>query len=335
MFFLDFFCKIVYFISERSHIFCENTKMNIKNINFSRALSILFLFIAAVFLLLTGCSGKADNSGSDKPNIISADKSTPDVPSPTDITDDEPGSVPDIDSETEAALSPTKTEPDTPPAKTDPDISPAPQYTIVLDPGHGGRFSGAVYYGMAEKNMTLTLANYLRDYLINNYTGVTVYMTRELDMDFDDDIVKELEKRAIIAKGYNADYFVSLHFNASEAHDAKGASIYASRSLNVTDKSKELGSCILSELTGLGLYDNGVTTRSSSDHFDDTGYALDYYAVLRHNAARDIPAVIVEHCFMDNAEDQAFLGSDEKLKVLAEADARGIAKFLGLKQVSP
>ena len=300
--------------------------MNIKNINFSRALSVLFLFTAAAFLLLTGCSKNADNSGSEKPDIISADKNTPDVPSPTDVPVDEPSFVPDTDPDTEATPSPTETEPDTP---------PAPQYTIVLDPGHGGQFSGAAYYGMVEKNMTLTLANYLRDYLTNNYTGVTVYMTRELDMDLDDDIVKELEKRAIIAKGYNADYFVSLHFNASEAHDAKGASIYASRSLNVTDKSKELGSCILSELTGLGLYDNGVTTRSSSDHFDDTGYALDYYAVLRHNAARDIPAVIVEHCFMDNAEDQAFLGSDEKLKVLAEADARGIAKFLGLKQVSP
>jgi len=297
-----------------------------KNTNISRALSILFLFVMATFVLLTGCSGKSEKSDAEKPNIISADKTVPDVPSPVIVTEDEFKSDPCIDSETEDIPSVTEAEPET---------TPVPQYTIVLDPGHGGQFSGAAYYGMVEKDISLILAGYLRNYLTNNYKGITVYMTRESDIDLDSDIVKELEKRAIIAENYGADYFVSLHFNASEDHSAKGASIYASRSLNVTDKSKELGSCILSELTGLGLYDNGVTTRSSSDHFDETGYALDYYAVLRHNAARGIPAVIVEHCFMDNADDQAFLGSNDKLKTLAEADAKGIAKFLGLQQMSP
>ena len=304
-------------------------KINMKNTNISRALSILFLFVTATFVLLTGCSGKSEKSDAEKPNIISADKQIPDAPSEIITPEEEFKSGPHIDSESgDTTDIPSATE-------TEPETTPAPQYTIVLDPGHGGQFSGAAYYGMVEKDMTLILAGYLRDYLTSHYKGITVYMTRESDIDLDDDIVKELEKRAIIAEGYGADYFVSLHFNASEAHEAKGASIYASRSLNVTDKSKELGSCILSELTGLGLYDNGVTTRSSSDHFDDNGYALDYYAVLRHNAARGIPAVIVEHCFIDNADDQVFLGSNDKLKIFAEADARGIAKFLGLQQVSP
>ena len=203
---------------------------------------------------------------------------------------------------------------------------------VVLDPGHGGKFTGAMYSGMVEKDMTFFLAGQLRDYLLENYDGIEVYMTRNSDIELADDLVTELENRAINAKELNADYFVSLHFNACDEHNQTGAAVYASRRANVTEKSQKLAKSVLAELIALGIDNNGIGLRPSSDHFDEDGSALDYYAVLRHSSARDIPAIIVEHCFMDNPHDQEFINSDEKLTALAVADAKGIAKCLELKE---
>ena len=202
---------------------------------------------------------------------------------------------------------------------------------VVLDPGHGGKFTGAQYYGVYEKEITLFLAQYIRDYLTSNYEDIEVYLTRDEDIALDDDIVVELEQRAIIAESHGADYFVSLHFNASEAHELHGATVYCSRRDNVHDESYGIAESILKELVALGIKDNHVQTRKSADNIDENGEPLDYYAVIRHNANRDIPGVIVEHCFMDNTTDREFMDTEEKLKTLAEADAKGIATYLGLK----
>ena len=201
---------------------------------------------------------------------------------------------------------------------------------VVLDPGHGGKFTGAMYSGMVEKDLTFFVAVHVRDYLMENYDGIEVYMTRNSDIELADDLVTELENRAIAAKDMNADYFVSLHFNACDEHNQTGAAVYASRRSNVTDKSQKLANSVLKQLIALGIDNNGIGLRPSSDHFDEDGSPLDYYAVLRHSAARDIPAIIVEHCFMDNPSDQEFINSDEKLSALAEADAKGIAEYLEL-----
>ena len=166
---------------------------------------------------------------------------------------------------------------------------------------------------------------------MEHYDGIEVYLTRETDIALDPDLKIELEQRAVVAKEHNADYFVSLHFNASEAHTLNGVTVYASFRENVAEKSQGIAHSILDQLVALGLKNNDVKTRVSKDYFAEDGSRLDYYAVIRHNSLRDIPAVIVEHCFMDNEIDKEFMDTDEKLKALAEADAKGIAGYLELK----
>ena len=297
----------------------------------------LFVFCTIIILTFSGC-GKSDNT-KDSPTIIPVKNDDPlkkDSETPvhsensiTEIPDNNISASPDFVTNDTDKLPNTK---DDIPSPTKEPVSDTVQnpVIIVLDPGHGGKFDGAVYSGLVEKNMTFYLANYLKEYLLENYKDIEVYMTRESDIALDEDIVKELEIRAIIAKEKNADYFISLHFNASEDHSQIGASVYASRRSNVTEASQGLAKAILVELVKYGLKDHGIGLRASSDHFDTDGSALDYYAVLRHNAARDIPAVIVEHCFMDNPADREFIDTDEKLEALAEADARGIAEYLQL-----
>ena len=204
---------------------------------------------------------------------------------------------------------------------------------VVLDPGHGGKFTGAIYYGHQEKDLTLQVANYVRHYLLANYENIEVHLTRESDIALDPDIKLELEQRAIIAKDYDADFFVSLHFNASEDHALHGATVYASFRDNVGEASQGLAKSVLDQLVALGLKNNNVKTRVSQDYFAEDGTRLDYYAVIRHNAVRDIPGIIIEHCFMDNENDyKSFMETDEKLQALAEADAKGIANYLGLEK---
>ena len=205
-------------------------------------------------------------------------------------------------------------------------------YVVVLDPGHGGNWFGAMYDGKNEKDLTLSVSNYIRDYLYENYTGIEVYLTRETDIALDGDLKIELEKRAIVAEEKKADFFVSIHFNASEEHLLHGATVYASMRDDVTERSKGIAASILKELVALGLKDNDVKTRISQDYFAEDGSRLDYYAVIRHSALRHIPGVIVEHCFMDNEIDKEFMNTDEKLHALAEADAKGIANYLELKK---
>ena len=203
---------------------------------------------------------------------------------------------------------------------------------IVLDPGHGGAFSGAVYNGVSEQTITLVVAKYTKEYLLDTYKDVDVYLTREKDVDFADNIVDDLENRCIIAKRHGADAMISLHFNASESHNQSGATVYVSRRNNVSKVCNELGHAIMDQLTALGIGDRGVQERKSNDMFDEKGDAYDYYAINRHCAARDIPGIIVEHCFIDSETDREFMKSDAALKKLAIADATGIAEYFKLEK---
>ena len=203
---------------------------------------------------------------------------------------------------------------------------------VVLDPGHGGKFSGAEFDGRLEKKLTLTLAGYVREYLLENYSGVDVFMTREDDIELSSDLKEELELRAVFAEEKKADALVSIHFNASDKHDLHGAMVFVSRRDNVHDAGQKLGECIEEELVKLGLAREGVLTRRSNDMIDENGVAYDYYAINRHCANRDLVGVIVEHCFMDNSHDIAYIDSEEDLRKLAEADGEGIAKYFALQK---
>ncbi len=208
---------------------------------------------------------------------------------------------------------------------------PVEEYVVVLDPGHGGVYYGAVYDGRNEKDLALKVGLGIRDYLESHYRGVTVYMTRETDTQLSLVEKEDLENRVIFAAEKQADVLVSLHFNSEVTHQSVGAYVLTSKQAWVSERADALGYSILNELAALGIVNNGLMKRDSTTYFDDSGIAMDYYAIPRHASARNLVGVIVEHCFMDNATDIQFLNTDEKLTDLAVADARGIAAWLGLE----
>jgi len=198
----------------------------------------------------------------------------------------------------------------------------------VLDPGHGGIFSGAVH-GLVEKDTVLQIALYAKEYLQTNCPQLEVKMTRETDTEFDSQLAKDLENRVQLGKELGADVFVSFHLNASAAHNIRGAEVICPHRENVKEDSFLLANLILDELAALGIKRRGIVTKNSNDTVDAYGNPVEYYAINRHAANRDMVGIIIEHCFMDNEEDKVFLADEEALKRLGEADAKGIAAYFG------
>ncbi len=186
---------------------------------------------------------------------------------------------------------------------------------VVIDPGHGGTAGsegiGAIYDPYVEKNLTLELANKLRDELAA--AGVTVYMTRTSDAGL------SLEQRAAYAKSVGANLMVSIHFNASGPHDKTGAEVWTSAYGDFQSIGHAAASHILPQLTALGLSSKGIKTK--------TGSRGDYYGIIRNGVSNMVPTIIVEHCFIDNPYDRSILAS-VGTSAFAHADAVGIINYI-------
>jgi len=91
--------------------------------------------------------------------------------------------------------------------------------TIVIDPGHGGRDPGAISpSGLEEKDINLIVSKCLKQELQRQ--GFRVILTRT------NDVYLTLEERTKIAKKHDADFFISIHANASHSRNVNGMEIY-------------------------------------------------------------------------------------------------------------
>ena len=203
---------------------------------------------------------------------------------------------------------------------------------VVLDPGHGGGDPGAVANGLYEKNLTLKIAQYCKAEL-EQYSGIEVYMTRDRDSDVGGSTAtQELQNRVNVGKKYGADLLISIHINAG---GGTGAEVYYPNNNYNSSIGSQGGSAatkIQAELTALGLYNRGTKIRNAVNDKYPNGSAADYYGIIRMSKLAGFPGLIVEHAFIDNKNDAAFLKSEANLKKLGVADATGIAKYFGLSK---
>ena len=206
------------------------------------------------------------------------------------------------------------------------------ELVVALDPGHGGYDGGAGGNGLVEKNLTLSIANYCKAEL-EQYYGVRVVMTRTGDE------YVGLTERVERAVSQGADVFVSIHINASTASSVNGAEVIIPNQASwyyqdVHVVGSQLGDKILAQLTALGLANRGTYWKDCTNNtrFDD-GSLTDYYTVISDSHSYGIPGIIVEHAFISNPSDAAFLGNENNLRALGIADAQGIIQQYGLTKV--
>lgn len=188
---------------------------------------------------------------------------------------------------------------------------------IVIDPGHGGENRGTIENGHEEKFMTMTTALAMYEELLL-YDDVEVYLTHTEDVDM------SLKERAAFAQSVNADFLFSIHYNASENHEFFGSEVWVSSVSPYNGYGYQFGYEFLSDMRDLGLLVRGVKTRLRSK-------GTDYYGIIRESVALDIPAVIIEHCHVDEPRDAAYCDNDERLKGFGKADAAAAARYFGLK----
>lgn len=250
-----------------------------------------------------------------------------------------------------ASLSTSQAEEETGPAfapvvvkKTSPEVGPGVKsstsgFIVVLDPGHGktnGSYSGCSfewngvrYY---EDEITMKIATYTKSYL-EQFPEYTVYLTKD---SVDGNI--PLDQRAAFAASLEPDLFVSQHVDALGANGSvtqtRGVSGLAPRTgrynNDLAAQSQEAANTILNQLNALGLNNRGLLLRDSQTGttYPD-GSLADYYAIPRYSQMYGIRGFIIEHGFLNNAEDAAsFLTTEEQYKALGEADAKGIMEYL-------
>ncbi|UCG28311.1 MAG: N-acetylmuramoyl-L-alanine amidase [Bacteroidales bacterium] len=94
-------------------------------------------------------------------------------------------------------------------------------WTVVIDPGHGGKDPGALGRISKEKDIVLGVGLKLGNYIERNFDDVEVIYTRKTDEFI------ELDRRAEIANKAKADLFISLHANSWENRNIAGSETYA------------------------------------------------------------------------------------------------------------
>ena len=201
---------------------------------------------------------------------------------------------------------------------------------VAINAGHGGTDSGAAGNGLLEKNLNLSIAQYMRDEL-NTYTGVSAYMVR------DSDEAVGLQERVNRAKKVGADVFVSIHINSG---GGTGAEVWVPNDASYNEETHtvgvELGGKIAQQLEALGLTLRGETdgvagvkVRDGSSIYPD-GSTADYYSDIRNSRLAGFTGIIVEHAFIDRASDASKLSQASFRKQLGQADATGVAQYYGL-----
>ena len=191
---------------------------------------------------------------------------------------------------------------------------------IVIDPGHGGTDTGTQGGRIQERFMNLITAQALAARL-SMYEGVTVYMTRS-----DNDTTLSLTDRAKYAASVNADFVFSVHYNACYAHDRFGIEVYTSRVAPYNAYGYQFGDLLMHKFEDTyGIFPRGVKTRKGLRTEGD------YYTIISANIYREIPAVIIEHCFADGTVDAVHTADNDLFKQYGETDADAIAEYFGLK----
>ncbi|MDX8364091.1 SH3 domain-containing protein [Cytobacillus sp. IB215665] len=171
---------------------------------------------------------------------------------------------------------------------------------IVIDPGHGGRDGGTTgLKGSLEKNITVRTANILEDKL--SAAGATVFLTRE------EDIYVSLRNRVSISHYYNADAFISLHYDSTTDRGVSGiTSFYYDET-----KDKQLAVSLHEQLIN---YTN----------LNDRSARFGNYHVLRENKQ---PSALLELGFLSNNEEELMINSTHFQEAIGNALYYGLAQY--------
>ena len=221
-------------------------------------------------------------------------------------------------------------------------IMAATTYTVVLDPGHGGKDPGAVGKFSQEKDLNLSLALQVGKLLNEQYPDVKVVYTRSTD------VFIPLQQRADIANKANADLFISIHTNSAESKAPSGVETFIlgvdkmEKNLDVAMRENavmkleadykttyqgfdpnSIDSYIMFELMQNSYMDQSLQFATQvQNHFvghlnrEDRGVRQAAFWVLLKTAC---PSILFEMGFISNPEEERYLNKPASMTQMAQA----------------
>ncbi|MEQ1543772.1 MAG: N-acetylmuramoyl-L-alanine amidase [Methyloglobulus sp.] len=227
------------------------------------------------------------------------------------------------------------------------------RFVIAIDAGHGGDDPGARGpNGTHEKQVTLAIAKKL-EALINAQPGMKAKMVRK------GDYYVGLRERIKIARLAKADLFISIHADAFQNAEVKGASVFtlsrngasneAARWLansenarekvggvNLDDKEDVLASVLL-DLSQTATQQASVSLAGNVlKNFQNIG-SLHYSTVQKAGfvvlKSPDVPSILVETAFISNPSDELNLLSARYQTKMANAIFNGVLNYF--EQLEP
>ena len=178
---------------------------------------------------------------------------------------------------------------------------------IVVDAGHGGKDAGALSpNGLTEKNINLSVAKFLADYL--HKAGAKVILTRNNDRFI------PLPGRVAIANRNRANLFVAVHQNSAANASANRTETYFSN-----PQSARVAQLVQNELVKYSGNANGGSLRAD-------------FHVIRKTAMRSI---LTEAGFISNPTEAGRIASADFRKAQAQAIFTGLKRAYGVADQPP
>ena len=225
----------------------------------------------------------------------------------------------------------------------------AKQFTVVLDPGHGGKDPGAIGKNGQEKTINLNVALAVGELISTKYPDVKVVYTRKTDK------YVTLQDRPNIANDADGDLFISIHTNASESPNAYGAETFTlglSKSQANFEVAKRENSVLLLEEGNKETYQGFDPTSPESyimfefmqSKYVDQSVEIAYYiqkefveikrpdrgvrqAIFWVLHQVKMPSILVELGFITNPNEEKFLFSTEGQNKMANCIFTAFEKY--------
>ncbi len=180
---------------------------------------------------------------------------------------------------------------------------------IILDPGHGGRDTGARGNGLNEKDVNLTIARLAAEE--GRKRGLDIVLTRDKDVEL------TLRARTDMISRYDTTLFVSIHNNSNtRPNSVSGTEVY----YHMQDPdSRALAEAIHDQIVAQ------AGTKPRGARSDSRLYSTGLF-VLRNSR---VPAALVEVGYINHSGDAARLKDPAFLKTVAKAIIDGIVSYLG------
>lgn len=188
---------------------------------------------------------------------------------------------------------------------------------VVIDPGHGESDPGKVgINNVLEKDINLSIAQYLKKYL--EAEGVKVVLTRTKDMDLSDanasnKKVSDLKKRIEIIEKASPDFVISIHQNSFPSEKEYGAQVFY---FDGSKDSNTLASLIQHSIVASIPNNNKRLEKSNNNYY-----------ILKNTSC---PIVIVECGFLSNSKEAGDLSDTEYQKEIAWAIYKGALEYINL-----